>query len=33
MFRLESIQFSNGNDKQIYTFTAHAFVWGPNSFS
>lgn len=31
MFRLESIQFNNGNDKQIYTFTAHAFVWGPNT--
>lgn len=31
MFRLESIQFNNGNDKQIYTFTAHTFVWGPNT--
>lgn len=31
MFRLKSIQFNNGEDKQIYVFTAHSFVWGPNT--
>ena len=31
MFRLESIQFNSGDDKQIYIFSAHAFIWGPNT--
>lgn len=31
MFRLNSIQFNNGNDHQVYTFSNHAFVYGRNT--
>lgn len=31
MFRLESMQFNSGDDKQIYIFSAHTFIWGPNT--
>ena len=31
MFRLNSIQFNNGKDYQVYTFSNHAFIYGRNT--
>ena len=31
MFRLNSIQFNNGKDNQVYTFSNHAFIYGRNT--
>lgn len=31
MFRLNSIQFNNGKDSQVYTFSNHAFIYGRNT--
>jgi hypothetical protein len=31
MFRLKSILFNNADDQQEYTFSDHAFVYGPNT--
>jgi hypothetical protein len=31
MFRLDSIFFNHATDRQVYEFTNHAFVYGPNT--
>lgn len=31
MFKLDEIQFNNRDDFQLYSFTSHSFVYGPNT--